>query len=52
MRQTVPAYKELAAKIAELEAAVGKHDEALDGIIATLHQLIIPPEKEKRRIGF
>ncbi|MCL1980054.1 MAG: ORF6N domain-containing protein [Proteobacteria bacterium] len=52
VRQTVPAYQELAAKVAELEAAVGKHDEALDGIFQTLHQLIVPPEKEKRRIGF
>jgi len=31
---------------------VGKLDEALDGIIQTLHQLIIPPEKAKRRLGF
>ena len=53
MRQTVPAYKELAAKVAELEEAVGKHDAALVGIIETLHQLIIPPDdKEKQRIGF
>ena len=52
LRQTIPAYKELAAKIAELEEAVGKHDAALGGIIETLHQLIMPPDKEKRRIGF
>jgi len=52
LRQTVPAYIELADKVAELEASVGEHDEALDGIFQTLHQLIIPPEKEKRRIGF
>ncbi|MCL2457510.1 MAG: ORF6N domain-containing protein [Desulfobulbus sp.] len=52
LRQTVPAYKELADKVAELEAAVGKHDEALEGIFQTLRQLIVPPDKEKRRIGF
>ena len=52
MRQTVPAYKELADKVAELEAAVGRHDVALGGIIETLHELILPPDKEKRRIGF
>jgi len=52
LRQTIPAYKELAAKVAELESAVGKHDEKLDGIIETLRQLIVPPNKEKRRIGF
>jgi hypothetical protein len=52
LRQTIPAYKELAAKVAELESAVGKHDAELRGIIETLHQLIMPPDKEKRRIGF
>jgi hypothetical protein len=59
MRQTVPAYKELAAKVAELEEAVGKHDvaignhdAALGGIIDALNELILPPDKDKRRIGF
>jgi hypothetical protein len=52
MRQTAPAYKELAAKVAELEAAVGKHDAAIGGIIEALHELILPPDKEKKRIGF
>ena len=52
LRQAIPAYKELAAKVAELESAVGKHDETLGDIIETLRQLIVPPDKEKRRIGF
>ena len=52
LRQTIPAYKELAAKVAELESAVGKHDAALSSIVKTLQQLIAPPDKDKRRIGF
>ena len=52
LRQSVPAYKELAAKLAELESAVSKHDAALGGIIETLHELLTPSDKEKRRIGF
>ena len=52
LRQAIPAYKELAAKVAELESAVGKHDETLGDIVETLRQLIVPPDKEKRRIGF
>ena len=52
LRQAIPAYNELAAKVAELENAVGKHDEALDGIVKALRQLILPPGKEKRRIGY
>ena len=52
LRQAAPAYKELADKVAELEAAVGKHDVAIGGIIEALHGLILPPDKDKRRIGF
>ena len=52
LRQAVPAYKELASKIAELEEAVGKHDVAIGGIIEALNELILPPDKDKRRIGF
>jgi hypothetical protein len=52
LRQAIPAYKELAAKVTELEKAVGRHDTKLVGIIETLQRLIIPPDKEKRRIGF
>lgn len=52
LRQALPGYRELSAKVAELERAVSQHDEALGGIIEALHQLITPPEKDKRRIGF
>jgi hypothetical protein len=52
LRQTVPAYKELAAKVAELESALGRHDKDTAIMLDALRQLIIPPDKEKRRIGF
>ena len=52
LRQTVPAYKELAAKVAELENSVGQHDESIKAIIQALQQMILPPDKDKRRIGF
>jgi hypothetical protein len=52
LRQAIPAYKELAAKIAELENAVGQHDDAIKSIVQTLQQLIVPPDKERRKIGF
>jgi hypothetical protein len=52
LRQILPGYRELAAKVMELEIAVERHDESLSGIIEALHQLITPPDKEKRRIGF
>ena len=43
LRQAVPAYKELAAKVAELENAVGKHDDAIKTIVHALQQMIVPP---------
>ena len=52
LRQAVPAYKELAAKVAELENAVGKHDDAIKAIVQALQQMIVPPDKESRKIGF
>ncbi|MCL1939686.1 MAG: ORF6N domain-containing protein [Desulfovibrionaceae bacterium] len=52
MRQAVPAHKEIASKLAELESTVGKHDAAIGGLIETLNELMLPPDKEKRRIGF
>ncbi|MCL1888960.1 MAG: ORF6N domain-containing protein [Desulfovibrionaceae bacterium] len=52
LRQTVPAYQELAAKMAELENAVGQHDEAIKTIVEALQELIVPPEPPRRKIGF
>jgi hypothetical protein len=52
LRQTIPAYQELAAKMAELESAVGKHDKDISIILEALRQLITPPDTPKRRIGF
>jgi hypothetical protein len=52
LRQTIPAYQELAAKISELESAVGKHDKDISIILEALRQLITPPDRPKRRIGF
>jgi hypothetical protein len=52
LRKALPAHQELAAKLAELEETVGKHDVAIGGIIEALNELILPPDKDKRRIGF
>ncbi|MDL2207539.1 ORF6N domain-containing protein [Desulfovibrio sp. OttesenSCG-928-M16] len=52
LRQTVPAYQELAAKLMELESAVTRHDSDISMILDALRQLVTPPGEEKRRIGF
>lgn len=52
LRQTVPAYQELAAKLMELESAVTRHDNDISMILEALKQLVTPPDEGKRRIGF
>jgi hypothetical protein len=52
LRQSIPAYKELASKVAELEGAVSKHDESIKTIVQALQQMIVPPDKPSRKIGF
>lgn len=52
LRQTVPAYQELAAKLMELESAVVRHDSDISMILDALRQLVMPPEQTKRRVGF
>ena len=52
LRQAVPAYKELAVKVAELENAVGRHDDDIKAIVQALRQMMIPPDGKQRKIGF
>ena len=52
LRQAIPAYQELSAKITELENAVGQHDETIKVIVQALQELIVPPTKPQRKIGF
>jgi hypothetical protein len=52
LRQTVPAYKEPADKLLELEAAVSRHDESIGLMLEALRNMIPAPVSEKRRIGF
>jgi hypothetical protein len=46
------ANRKLARKFAELEKRVGKHDEGIDAILDAIRQLMAPPEKPRREIGF
>jgi hypothetical protein len=40
------------SEFAELEKRVGKHDERIDAILDAIRQLMTPPEKPRREIGF
>jgi len=44
--------RELAKKFSELEQRVGKHDEEIAAILEAIRQLMTPPEKPRREIGF
>lgn len=52
LRQTLNANDALARKFSELEKRVGKHDQDITAIIDAIRQLMAPPEKAKREIGF
>lgn len=52
LRETLETNRELARKFSELEQRVGKHDDEIAAIIDAIRQLMIPPEKPHREIGF
>jgi len=57
MRETLASHKELAGRLNELEARLGRrldgHDRAIDEILGAIRQLMTPPESPRKRgIGF
>jgi hypothetical protein len=52
LRQMLETNRELAKKFRELDQRVGKHDEEISAIIEAIRQLMAPPEKPHREIGF
>ncbi len=43
--------RELAKKFSELEQRVGEHEE-IDAILEAIRQLMAPPDRPRREIGF
>ncbi len=52
LRAALEGNRELARKFSELESRVGKHDEEIAAIIEAIRQLMVPPSRPKREIGF
>ncbi len=52
LRQILSTHKELAFKLKQLETKLEKHDEEIQAIFEAIRQLIAPPEKPERPIGF
>lgn len=52
LREALKSHKELAERLKELESKFAGHDEQIRDIIEVINQLLLPPEKPKRQIGF
>ena len=52
LREILETNRGLTQKFAELERRVGGHDKEISAIIDAIRQLMAPPEKPKREIGF
>jgi hypothetical protein len=52
LRWALETNRELAQKFAELEKRVDKHDDEIAAILEAIRQLMAPPKKPRREIGF
>lgn len=52
LREALETDRELTRQFAELEKRLGKHDAQIGAIIDAIRQLMAPPEKPRREIGF
>ena len=52
LREILSTHKELAHKLEQLERRIEKHDDEIRVIFEAIRQLMTPPEKPRRRIGF
>jgi hypothetical protein len=52
LREILSTHKELAQKLKELELKIETHDEQITAIFEAINQLLAPPEKPKKKIGF
>lgn len=52
LKEMAITHKDLIHKLAKLERKIEKHDEEICSIFEAIRQLIEPPKKPKRKIGF
>jgi hypothetical protein len=52
LRKTLDSHAELARKLADLEKRFESHDEQIQAIFEVIRQLMAPPDKEVKKIGF
>jgi hypothetical protein len=52
MREILATHRELASKLDDLEKRIHDHDEQIVAIFEAIRQLMTPPDKPKKKIGF
>ena len=52
LRETLALHKDLARNLAELERKIEGHDASIRNLFDAIRQLMTPPEKPRREIGF
>jgi len=52
LRELLSTHRELAKKLADLEKRIEEHDEEITAIFEAIRQLMEPPDKPSKRIGF
>jgi phage regulator Rha-like protein len=52
LRKMIASNNKLARKLAELEQHLESHDEQIQAIFEAIRQLMTPPEKPRKKIGF
>ncbi len=52
LREILSTHKELAQKLKELELKIDSHDQQIQAIFEVINQLLAPPEKPKKKVGF
>jgi hypothetical protein len=52
LRRMIASHEELARKLGELEARLADHDEQIEAIFEAIRQLMAPPDRPPKKIGF
>lgn len=52
LREMLAVHRELAAKLEKLEERIEAHDEQIQAVFQAIRQLMTPPDRPKKRIGF
>ncbi|MBU2054531.1 MAG: ORF6N domain-containing protein [Proteobacteria bacterium] len=52
LREMLATHKEMAGKLTELEKRLDSHDQDIRNLVVAIRQLMTPPSKPRRQIGF